>query len=144
MNHTRRHIREHTLGGVVWCVVFFGWYFLTKNQHPTSGIAAAVTLILVVAFAGVSYLNTLRFVPCLLQRQRPLPFAVALLAALLIGTGSALLAIRAVYTRYGFTPGPLAVHYAIDLVGMIIHVGAAWACVGLWRRTVCRYRGVSR
>ena len=118
------------LGVVAWICVGVGWYVLTRGAHPTRGLAFAVTGALLVAYAAVSYSELF----ALRRWTRGLSYWIALAACMLIATAGALGVIRWAYTGAGYTPGPWALHYGIDLVGMIAHVGGA-ACVALvWRR----------
>mgnify|MGYP001799515272 FL=1 len=109
---------------LVWVAVAAGWFAITASQHPTLPLALGVTITLVLAFAIAAHLNlALRTRRRRLGTSRKAPWLV-LIPAMLVLTGLALAIIRTLYTRAGYTPGPIAQHFAIDLFGMAVHVAA--------------------
>lgn len=122
-----------------WVVVGLFWYFTTRNFHPTTVLAVIVTGSLVMAYALAAYLNHLVLIPDYWRRGRWAMYAASLLATMTILTALALLVIRYSYFYlWGPDDDPNGAykHFAIDWLGMAVHLLAAAVVVGLVRRVL--------
>ena len=105
-----------------WSVIYAFWLYVSRDQHPTTLIAALSTLALVVAFAaGVAWDRRLSAH----RAGRPLwVLALGLLALTLAAVG----AIQAVYGVL-WHPDPLryslGLNVLADGIGVLAHVAAA-------------------
>jgi hypothetical protein len=119
-----------------WLMAWAFWLSLTYRFHPTFALALIVTTSLIVAFAAASYCNHLIFVPRYWTLNRHGEYVCWLAATMAIFTAIALAIIRTSYFEmYGPDADPYGVykHFAIDLLGMIVHVAIAAAIVWLMR-----------
>jgi hypothetical protein len=100
-------------------------------------LAVIVTTVLVVAYATAAYVNHLVLVPRIFASKRYGVYALLLGAVMVVLTALALGVIRASYMELeGLDPDPFGVykHFAIDLFGMVVHVGAATMVVAVVHR----------
>jgi hypothetical protein len=122
---------------LAWIVVWAFWLATTPTFHPTFTLAVIVTTSLVAAYAVAAYVNHFVLVPRLWVDGRRGRYAVWLSATMCLLTAGALAVIRVSYLklwgpdadRYGAYK-----HFAIDLFGMAVHVGAAAVIVRFVRR----------
>lgn len=122
---------------VAWVVVWSLWLATTRTFHPTFSLAVIVTTSLVAVYAVASYLNHLVLIPRLWRPGRRGTYAAWLVATMCLLTAAALRVIRIAYVElWGPDPDPHGAykHYAIDLVGMAVHVSAAAVVVRMARR----------
>jgi hypothetical protein len=122
---------------VAWAAAWVLWYATTRAQHPTAALARTVTTSLVVAYALAAWLDHLAWRPRWLARGRRGAYAAAMATTMVLLTGAALAVIRTAYVRaLGPDPDPNGTlrHFAIDLVGMAVHLVIASVVVRLWRR----------
>lgn len=123
---------------IVWLVVGVIWYFATRNFHLTRRLAEIVTASLVSAYAAAVYINHLVLIPRFWRRRRWPAYWGTLLSVMIALTSVALTVIRVSYIRaLGPDPNPngLYAHFAIDFVGMVVHVFVAAIVVWLWQRS---------
>ena len=127
---------------LAWVVVWAFWLSLTHSFHPTFSLALIVTTILVSVYAAAAYCNHLLLLPRLWSKGLRLRYAVWLVFTMALLTAVALAVIR---FSYFMACGPdtdqngVYKHYAIDLFGMLVHVGLAAleVCVTKWRNAYC-------
>jgi hypothetical protein len=122
-----------------WVAVGMFWFVTTRGFHPTAGLAVIVTVSLMVACALAAYANHLILIPRYWRARRYATYAAALLLAVAVVTAAALAVIRGSYREaVGPDPDPLGVykHYAIDFVGVLVHVAAAAVAVWVVRRSI--------
>jgi hypothetical protein len=119
---------------VAWLAVGIFWLALTHSFHPTWALAVITTSALVVAYATAFYINHLLLIPKYWRSGHYGIYLAALVVTMAALTAAALAVIRTCYiTALGPDPDPngLYVHYAIDFVGMVVHllfaVGIVWA-----------------
>ena len=126
--------RNHAVSLLAWVVVWVFWLTLTHSFHPTFLLAVIVTTSLVGVYAAATYVNHLVLVPMLCASGLSLRYAVSLVATMALLTAVGLGIIRLSYLMtFGPDADPNGVykHYAIDLFGMVVHVGAAALVVWL-------------
>jgi hypothetical protein len=119
-----------------WLAVGVFWFALTRNFHPTFGLAMVVTCSLVAAFALAVYVNHLYLIPHFFRVRRFGAYAVLLVVVMVSLTAAALAVIRTAYIcQLGPDPDPngLYVHFGIDLFGMVMHVAAAAVVLSIVR-----------
>jgi hypothetical protein len=112
----------------LWLGVYAFWLFVTRGHHPTLMVAAAVTAVLVAAFALSVYINALFLQPRFAKRRLWLRYLAALLATVAVLDLIAVLLIQLLYDlagvpregRYSFR-----FNIASDGAGIILHVAAA-------------------
>jgi hypothetical protein len=122
---------------LAWLAVWVLWFSTTRSFHPTSALALIVTTSLIVAYAAVGYLNHLVLIPRFLLTGHRGGYLTRLAASMTLGTGLALAVIRASYLRLAGPdrdPNGALKHFAIDLLGMVVHVGGAWLVLRTVRR----------
>ena len=127
---------------IAWVVVWAFWLSLTHRFHPTFSLALIVTTILVSVYAAAAYCNHLLLLPRLWSQGLHLRYAVWLAFTMALLTAVALAVIRVSYfMAFGPDTDPNGVykHYAIDLFGMLVHVGLAALVVWVtkWRNAYC-------
>ena len=113
---------------MIWFSVWAFWLFATRGFHPTFPLALITTTSLILAYAGEYYLNQFFLVPKFFHKGSMAKYVCLLLASMASLTGLALLIIRMSYTEIiGPDPDHLGApkHFAIDLFGMAVHLGAA-------------------
>ena len=111
-----------------WIAVWGFWLTLTYGFHPTFLLALIVTTSLVSVYSVASYVNHLVLVPRLSARGMGWRYLISLVAVMALLTAVGLAMIRLSYLMtLGPDPDPYGLykHYAIDLFGMVVHVGAA-------------------
>lgn len=111
-----------------WIAVWGFWLALTYHFHPTFLLAVIVTTSLVGVYAVASYVNHLVLVPRLCSRGMGWNYLISLVAVMALFTAVGLAMIRLSYLlTLGPDPDPYGLYkrYAIDLFGMVVHVGAA-------------------
>ena len=121
---------------LAWICVWGFWLGLTHRFHPTFSLAVIVTTALVIAYAIAAYANHFTLIPRLWRTGRRLEYAAILIVMMVALTGIALAVIRFAYFEVaGPDPDPKGVykHFAIDLFGMAVHLGAAVAVVRISR-----------
>jgi len=115
------------------------WFVVTRNRHPTVGLAVITTSAIVVAYAVAAYLHHLILIPRFLRTGRRVAYAGLLAIVMVLLTGAALVVIRAAYERVvGPEPDPVrtwVTHFGIDLFGMAVHLLAAAAFVRIATRS---------
>jgi hypothetical protein len=124
------------LAVLAWAGVWAFWLAATHTFHPTGTLAVIVTTALVVAYAVTAFLNHLVLIPRLWSAGRWGWYAVWLLVAMATLTAAALVVIRLAYFNLlGPDPDPYGAyrHFAIDLVGMAVHLLAAAGVVAAVR-----------
>ncbi len=139
MSYAAKSRRGLELSLLAWLAVSVVWFFVTRGFHPTLGLAAITTASLMLAYSCTTYFHHLVLVPRYLRAGRVGTFWIALLSSMAIMTGLALAIIRNAYLRtLGPDPDPNGVwiHYAIDFIGMAVHVLAAAVVVSFYRRHV--------
>jgi hypothetical protein len=113
-----------------WLGAWVFWLLSTYRFHPTFSLALITTTSLVCAFAGATYCNHCVYIPRFWSVNKRWQYWVWLAGTMTILTAIALAIIRVSYLRAlgpDSDPYGLVKHYAIDLFGMIVHVGiAAW------------------
>lgn len=123
-----------------WFAVWAFWFFTTRSFHPTQTLALIVTTALVVAYAMAASLHHAILLPRLYESKRVARYLLELIGLMAILTAIALAIIRTSYTQLlGRDPDPHGVykHFAIDFVGMAIHLLAAFLIVAVacrWQR----------
>lgn len=133
--------RRQAIGWSVcaWVALGLFWFFTTRNFHPTTALAVIVTSSLVAAYALAAYVNHLVLIPAYGRQGRWAMYATSLLATMTILTALALLLIRYSYFQLwgpDADPNGAYKHFAIDWLGMAVHLLAAAAVVGLVRRVL--------
>jgi hypothetical protein len=121
---------------LAWAVLGIFWLIVTRGFHPTRALAIVVTASLIGAYASAAYINHLVLIPRYFGTRRYRQYVLWLLAAMASLTAVALTVIRTSYVRaWGPDPDPhgLYKHFAIDFVGMVVHVALAAAVVWLVR-----------
>lgn len=122
---------------LAWIAVWVFWLLLTHNSHPSWTLAIIVTTTLVVAYAFVVYVHHLVLIPRYLSKSDYPSYLVRLIPSMLIMNGLALGFIRVSYFELaGPDADPYGAykHYAIDLFGMIVHLGFGALAVWIWRK----------
>ncbi len=125
-----------------WFAVWAFWFVTTRSFHPTQTLALIVTTALVVAYAIAVYLHHAILLPRWRESKRVARYLLELLGMMAILTAMALAIIRTSYTQLlGPDPDPNGVykHFAIDFVGMAVHLLAAFVIVAVasrWQRAV--------
>jgi hypothetical protein len=134
MSARRRRVGRWLAG---WAAAWAFWLVATRGFHPTWFLALVVTTALVGAYALAASWNEVVLRPELRRTGRWGRYAPRLGAVMLGLTALALGVIRAAYlTSLGPDPDPYGAirHYAIDLFGMAVHVGAAAGVTTALRR----------
>lgn len=111
-----------------WIAVWGFWLTLTYGFHPTFLLAVIVTTSLVGVYAVATYINHLVLVPRLCTRDIGWSYLISIGAVMALLTAVGLAMIRISYlVTLGPDPDPYGLykHYAIDLFGMVVHVGIA-------------------
>lgn len=124
---------------VAWLGVGLFWLVATRNFHPTESLALITTGSLVMAYATAVYANHLLLIPACWRVGHYGAYAGGLLAVMALLTAAALAVIRVSYFRiWGPDADPYGAykHYAIDFLGMGVHVLAAAGLVWLINRIV--------
>jgi hypothetical protein len=122
---------------LAWAMVWAFWLTLTRSSHPLFSLALIVTTSLIIAYAAASYINHLVLIPRFWTKRNRLQYFAWLIAIMAVLTGLALFVIRIAYTTsLGPDTDPYGVykHYAIDLIGMVVHILAAAGVVKVLRR----------
>ena len=111
------------------------WLWLTRNFHASTRLAVIATSSLVTAYATAAYLNHLLLIPRYWRTGQRVKYALALLASMLTLTAIALAVLRTFYIRAvgEAAVNRLEVDFALDFVGMLVHVAAAALVVRLLR-----------
>lgn len=117
------------MGVFAWCSVGVAWYLVTRGFHPDTSTAVRTTASLVASFAIAAYIDHLVLRP----RLKRLGYAAGLVVVMLIMTAVALSGARWSYRSGGHVTGPVMYHYAIDLIGMMVHIAGTSFVVWLWR-----------
>ena len=128
---------------LAWFCVWAFWLATTHDFHPTFALALIVTTSLVAAYAAAAYMNHLVLVPWLWAVGRRWQHAAWLAATMALLTAVALAVIRVSYRGlWGLDTDPHGAykHYAIDLFGMGVHVGAVALIVRVARRLSVGHR----
>jgi hypothetical protein len=123
---------------IVWLVVGVFWYLATRSFHSSQRLALTVTASLVAAYAAAVYINHLVLIPRFWRHRRWPAYWGTLLSVMIVLTSVALTVIRVSYIRaLGPDPNPngLYNHFAIDFIGMAVHVFVAAIVVWLWHRS---------
>jgi hypothetical protein len=126
---------------VAWVAVWGFWFLTTRKFHPTEALAFIVTTALVAAYATAAYLNHLILLPRLWQVGRRWRYLATLAAVMVTLTAAALAVIRLCYLElWGPDPDPHGAykHFAIDLVGMAVHLVVAAGVVTVAKKAVGR------
>jgi hypothetical protein len=113
------------------------WFVVTRDFHPTAGLAVIVTASLMLASAVAAYANHLVLIPRYRRTGRAGRYAGAFFVTVAVLTGVALAVIRVSYLRlHGPDADPYGAykHYAIDFFGVGVYVAAAAAVVWGVRR----------
>jgi hypothetical protein len=128
-----------SLSLLVWLAVSTFWLIITWSYHPTGGLSVIVTVSLMIAYAGATYVNHLWLIPRFWQTNRYAHYAILLCMIMAVFTGIALAIIRFSYlTLLGPDPDPngIYIHYIIDFLGMVIHVFGAAGIVRLYNHFI--------
>lgn len=124
-----RRMRDIVWSAVAWVAVGLFWLVVTRSFHPNFALDVVVTVALISAYAAATYINHLVLIPLLQRTREQRTYLLSLLGTMIVLTAIALTIIRmAYYAELGPDPDPLlsiAKHFAIDLFGMAVHVGAA-------------------
>ncbi len=122
---------------VAWAGAWAFWLAATRDFHPTLALAAVVTTALVAAYAAAAYANHYALIPRLRADGRAGRYAAALAAVMVILTSAALAVIRVSYRELwgpDADPNGAYKHFAIDLLGMGVHLLAAAGVAAAARR----------
>jgi hypothetical protein len=136
-DHPLTRSRAILLSVAAWIVVWAFWLAVTHGFHPTFALALIVTTSLVAAYACAAYVNHLVLVPRYWHTGRYVTYAFVLLATMAVLTALALTIIRVSYFNAvgpDADPNGTYKHFAIDLVGMAVHLALAAAVVRVTRR----------
>jgi hypothetical protein len=117
-----------------WIAVWCFWLTLTRGFHPSFSLAVIATTSLVGFYAIAAYTNHLVLVPRLCSHGVGWSYLISMAAVMALLTALALAIIRISYlVTLGSDPDPYGLykHYAIDLFGMVVHVGLASLAVRL-------------
>ncbi len=130
----RRFGRAHP----VWVAVGLFWFVITRDFHPTTELAAILTVALVAAFAVSVDVNHAVLIPRYGRTRRYGAYAALLLGTMVAATAVALAVIRGAYFElHGPDADPYGLHkhFAIDLFGTSVHVAGAAVVVQAWRNS---------
>jgi multisubunit Na+/H+ antiporter MnhE subunit len=120
---------------ILWVALTAVWIAVTRSFHPTLAVAALATTSLVSCFAIAAWINEAQLLPRARATGRRGRYWCELVGVMLLLTGLALAGVHVAYRLLGPYPtGPIPRHYAIDLLGMAVHVAAARAIVAGWNR----------
>lgn len=121
---------------LAWVAVGVAWLAITRGFHATDQLAAIATASLVTAYAAAAYLNHLLLIPRYWRTDQRVKYAFVLLAVMLTLTAIALAVLRTFYIRAvgAAAVNRLEVDFALDFIGMVVHVGAAAAVVHVFRK----------
>ena len=128
---------------LAWIGVWAFWLTATHAFHPTFVLALIVTTTLVSAYAIAAYVNHLVLIPQFWIPGQWWRYSVLLAITMTFLAASALAVIRVSYLQlHGPDADPNGVykHYAIDLFGMVVHVGMAGLVVAMVRRFTASHR----
>lgn len=126
---------------VAWFGVWAFWFLTTRKFHPTAALAFTVTTALVAAYATAAYLNHLVLLPRMWEVGKRWRYLATLVAVIVTLTAAALTVIRLCYLEWwGPDPDPNGAykHFAIDLVGMVVHLVLAAVVVTVARKLAAR------
>jgi hypothetical protein len=118
---------------LVWTALWSFWFLTTRWYHPTTFLAVVVTTTLIRAYATAVCLNKLVLIPRYWRGKHLGLYSLWLLGTMAILTAIARAIIRTTYfLALGPDPDPYGLyrHYAIDFLGMVVHVVVA---AGLFR-----------
>ena len=129
--------RTFGLSIAAWLIVGIFWYFATRSAHPTQHLAVVTTSALIITYAAAAYINHLLLLPRFWRQGRTPAYLGTLLTMMFALTAIALTVIRTTYLRaLGPDPDPngLAKHFAIDFIGMAVHLIGAEIAVRIHLR----------
>ena len=110
---------------LAWVGVGLFWFVTTRGFHPSRTLAIVVTVSLVTAYAIASYVNHLVLIPLYWRTGHYFRYVTWLIASMVLLTAAAFSVLRTWYIASlgpGRDPGGLYVNYAIDLIGMAVHL----------------------